>query len=105
MAKAATKASAAGVFGVGFALRLAQAEAKAARRPWDMAKGFDNSAVIGALHAGPLPDAAITCTVDGRITQSARLSDMIWPVPDIIAHLSTYVELKLSDIEKLFGRR
>lgn len=75
-----------------------QAEAKAARRPWDMAKGFDNSAVIGALVAGPLADAPITCTVNGRITQSARLSDMIWSVPEIIAHLSTYVDLHPGDL-------
>lgn len=79
-----------------------QAEAKAARRPWDMAKGFDNSAVIGALRPGPLPDdpdrLRIICTVDGRITQSARLSDMIWPVADIIAHLSTFVTLQPGDL-------
>lgn len=75
-----------------------QAEAKAARRPWDMAKGFDNSAVIGALRAGPLDDAPITCTVDGRVTQSARLADMIWSVPEIIAHLSGYVALQAGDL-------
>ncbi|WP_434617639.1 fumarylacetoacetate hydrolase family protein [Tabrizicola sp. M-4] len=75
-----------------------QAEAKAARRPWDMSKGFDNSAVIGALVEGPLADAPITCTVNGRLTQSARLSDMIWSVPEIIAHLSTYVDLRPGDL-------
>ena len=75
-----------------------QAQAKAARRPWDMAKGFDHSAVIGALHAGPLSDGAITCTVDGRMTQSARLSDMIWSVPEIIAELSRYVMLQPGDL-------
>jgi fumarylpyruvate hydrolase len=75
-----------------------QAEAKSARRPWDMAKAFDNSAVIGALVEGRISDAPITCTVDGRTTQSARLSDMIWPVPDIIAHLSTYVDLYPGDL-------
>lgn len=75
-----------------------QAAAKAARRPWDMAKGFDNSAVIGALHAGPLADGAITCTVGGRTTQSARLSDMIWSVPEIIAELSAYVRLEAGDL-------
>ena len=75
-----------------------QAEAKAARRPWDMAKGFDNSAVVGLLHPGPLADGAITCSVDGKLTQSARLSDMIWSVPEIIAELSTYVTLQAGDL-------
>ena len=75
-----------------------QAEAKAARRPWDMAKGFDHSAILGALVAGPLGDAPITCHFGDRLTQSARLSDMIWSVPEIIAHLSTYVDLHPGDL-------
>ena len=75
-----------------------QAAAKAARRPWDMAKGFDASAVVGLLHPGPMGDAAITCTVDGKPTQSARLSDMIWPVPAIIAHLSCLITLAPGDL-------
>jgi len=75
-----------------------QAAAKAARRPWDMAKGFDASAVVGLIHPGPIGDAAITCTVDGVVTQTARLSDMIWPVPAIIAHLSRLVTLAPGDL-------
>ena len=75
-----------------------QADAKAARRPWDMAKGFDASAVVGLIHPGPIGDATITCTVDGRLTQNARLSDMIWPVPAIIAHLSRLVTLAPGDL-------
>lgn len=75
-----------------------QAEAKSARRPWDMAKAFDRSAILGALVEGPIDDAPITCHVNGRLTQSARLSDMIWSVPEIIAHLSTYVDLQPGDL-------
>jgi fumarylpyruvate hydrolase len=75
-----------------------QAAAKAARRPWDMAKGFDTSAVVGVIHPGPIGDASITCTVDGTLKQSARLSDMIWPVPAIIAHLSRLVTLAPGDL-------
>ncbi|MFN4129411.1 MAG: fumarylacetoacetate hydrolase family protein [Paracoccaceae bacterium] len=76
-----------------------QAEAKAARRPWDMAKAFDRSAVLGALRPGPVAaDAVIRCTVDGALRQEARLSDMIWPVPAIIAHLSRLVELAPGDL-------
>ena len=75
-----------------------QAAAKAARRPWDMSKGFDASAVVGPIHPGPITNATITCTVDGKLTQSARLSDMIWPVPAIIAHLSRLVTLAPGDL-------
>lgn len=75
-----------------------QAAAKAARRPWDMAKGFDNSAVLGAIRAGAMPQGRIRCLVDGVVTQDADLSDMIWPVADIIACLSGLVELQAGDL-------
>ena len=78
-----------------------QAEAKAARRPWDMAKGFDNSAVVGALRPAAMGRAdrgAIRCTVDGALRQSADLSDMIWPLPAIIAALSRMVALAPGDL-------
>ncbi len=75
-----------------------QAQAKADRRPWDMAKGFDASAILGPLRAGPIGDAAITCTVNGTLRQQSRLSDMIWPVPAIIAHLSRLVTLAPGDL-------
>lgn len=78
--------------------RDVQAAAKAARRPWDMAKGFDNSAVIGAIRPGTLHDGAIRCHVDGDLRQAARLSDMIWPVEGVIAHLSRFVTLMPGDL-------
>lgn len=75
-----------------------QAEAKAARRPWDMSKGFDNSAILGAIRQGTLDDGTIRCRVDGKLTQDAKLSDMIWPVDAIISHLSHLVELMPGDL-------
>ena len=75
-----------------------QAAAKAARRPWDMSKGFDQSAVIGAIRPGAAPTGRIRCLVDGRVTQTADLADMIWPVPGIIAHLSRLVALAPGDL-------
>jgi fumarylpyruvate hydrolase len=78
-----------------------QAAAKAARRPWDMAKGFDRSAVIGPIQVFPIgdaPEGAIRCTVDGDLRQEAQLSDMIWPVAGIIAHLSRLVILQAGDL-------
>lgn len=77
-----------------------QAAAKAARRPWDMSKGFDNSAVVGALRpaSAGLPTGRIRCRVDGKLRQDADLSEMIWSVPDIIAYLSGLVALAPGDL-------
>jgi fumarylpyruvate hydrolase len=77
-----------------------QAQAKAARRPWDMAKGFDRSAVVGAIRPAShgMPLGRISCHVDGRYTQDALISQMIWSVGAIIAHLSALVELAPGDL-------
>ncbi|MDG2451548.1 MAG: fumarylacetoacetate hydrolase family protein [Paracoccaceae bacterium] len=82
--------------------RDVQAQAKEKRRPWDMSKGFDQSAIFGAVapvsEVGHLEGARIRCDVDGVTTQSADLSDMIWPVADVIAFLSTLVTLHPGDL-------
>jgi fumarylpyruvate hydrolase len=77
-----------------------QAEAKAAGRPWDMAKGFDASAVVGAIHPGAEMDAEaqLETRVGGVVRQSTTLGMMIWPVADIIAALSRYVTLAPGDL-------
>ncbi len=79
-----------------------QAEAKEMGRPWDMAKGFDQSAVIGSIHpitaTGPMSSGAITTTVDGVLKQEADLSDMIWSVPEIISILSHTITLQPGDL-------
>ena len=79
-----------------------QADAKAGGRPWDMAKGFDRSAVLSpirpAAEVGHPARARIWLTVNGERRQEGDIADMIWPVAEIIAELSTYVELKAGDL-------
>jgi fumarylpyruvate hydrolase len=85
--------------GIDLTRRDLQAEAKKSGRPWDMAKGFDNSAPIGPLALGMPPAAgAISLSIDGQVRQSGDLKDMIWSVAEIIAALSTYVELAPGDL-------
>ena len=85
--------------GIDLTRRDLQVEAKKAGRPWDMAKGFDNSAPVGPLRLGASPEAgAIALTVDGAVRQSGDLSMMIWNVAEIIATLSTYVALAPGDL-------
>ncbi|WP_292023513.1 MULTISPECIES: fumarylacetoacetate hydrolase family protein [unclassified Brevundimonas] len=56
-----------------------QAEAKKTGRPWDAAKGFDQSAPCGPVTLGALPDpaGAIRLTVNGEVKQDSVLDDMI----------------------------
>lgn len=87
--------------GIDFTRRDMQAEAKRLGRPWDMAKGFDNSAAVGLLHkaAGrPLADGAIRLLLDNEVRQQGDLSQMILPIPQIIAYLSTLVALAPGDL-------
>ena len=85
--------------GLDLTRRDLQAEAKKAGRPWDMAKGFDNSAPVGPLRLGAPPaSGAIGLAVDGEVRQSGDLSMMIWSVAEVIAELSSYVALAAGDL-------
>ena len=76
--------------------------AKENRWPWDMSKGFDNSAVIGTVHpveeVGHLSSGFVRADVDGKTRQDSDLKKLIWSVPEIISILSTYVELHPGDV-------
>lgn len=88
--------------GIDLTRRDLQAEAKKAGRPWDMAKGFDQSAPIGAIapasRVGHPARARIALAVDGEPRQSSDISMMIWSVPEIVAHLSRLVRLEAGDL-------
>lgn len=94
------------VFGLAVGLDLTrrdlQAEFKAKGQPWELSKGFDHSAPIGAIQPvqeGVLPEsAAIWLEVNGVVRQRSDIARMIWSVPEVIAHLSTYVELAPGDL-------
>ena len=79
-----------------------QSDAKDNGRPWDTSKGFDRSAVIGAIspaaQSGHLNRGQIWLKVNGQLRQQADLSELIWSVPEIIAELSTLFELQPGDL-------
>ena len=94
------------IFGYGVGLDLTrrdlQADAKKSGAPWDVAKGFDYSAPIAPLHPAddidPIEHANIWLDVNGERRQDATISDMLWSVPEIIAHLSQYFALIPGDV-------
>jgi len=82
--------------------RDVQAEAKKAGRPWDTAKGFDRSAPVSAI--APASDIGhpargrIWLEVNGKLRQEGDIADMIWNVPEVLAELATWFELKAGDL-------
>ena len=88
--------------GIDFTRRDLQQQAKKAQRPWDMAKGFDHSAPIGAIapasRVGHPARGAIALSVNGVARQRGDIADMTWNVSEIIAELSRYLELAAGDL-------
>jgi fumarylpyruvate hydrolase len=88
--------------GLDMTRRDLQSEMKKLGRPWCIAKGFDRSAPVGGITpAAWLEDVSkieITLEVNGVRRQHGRLSDLIWTIPEIIAHLSTAWEIKPGDL-------
>ena len=79
-----------------------QNEAKKLSRPWDMAKGFDQSCPISALRLVNTPpefmSGMIRMTVNGEQRQVGDLADMIWSAAECLAELSRFVELRAGDL-------
>lgn len=104
--RAAPGAAADAAFGYACGLDMTrrdlQLKARAASRPWDMGKDFEQSAVVSALTraagAGALGPKRIWLEVDGTVRQEARLADLIWNVDEIVCHLSQFYHLVPGDL-------
>lgn len=95
-----------GIVGIGLALDLTlrdvQARLKAKGHPWEVAKAFDGACPLSAfLSLAERPDwAALTFTleVDGEVRQHGRGSDMLFPVPALLAEMSRHFTLQPGDV-------
>ena len=75
--------------------------ARDAGRPWDAGKNVEASKPLGPIHpaAGFDPSkGAISLTVNGATRQTGDLADLIWSVPEVIAHLSKFYRLEPGDL-------
>jgi fumarylpyruvate hydrolase len=88
--------------GIDLTRRDLQAAAKEKRRPWDLGKDFENAAIIGTLTPkaafGEIGGQRIVLRKDGETVQEAVLSEMVWSVPELIAHLSRFYTLAPGDL-------
>ncbi len=80
-------------------LQLAE---RAKQRPWDLGKNFENATVVAAIvEADAVPKAAtgrIELRQNGVLRQSADLSQLVWSVPELLAHLSQFYHLEPGDL-------
>ena len=87
--------------GVDLTKRDLQTAAKKSGRPWDLSKGFDNSAPISNIQKKEgfvLSEGSISLRVNGQKKQSSNLSNMAWKVDELISWLSKFITLKAGDM-------
>ncbi len=75
--------------------------ARDAGRPWDAGKNVEESKPLGPISPAAgfnVSKGAITLTVNGTTRQTGDLADLIWSVPEIIAHLSRFYRLEPGDL-------
>jgi fumarylpyruvate hydrolase len=88
--------------GVDLTRRDVQARLKEAGQPWEISKGFDQSAPVGEVvpvaQWQPSPGSGIGLQVNGMVRQQASLGEMIWPVPALLERLSAELTLNAGDV-------
>ncbi|MBN9461324.1 MAG: fumarylacetoacetate hydrolase family protein [Burkholderiales bacterium] len=88
--------------GLDMTRRDLQSDMKKQGRPWCIGKAFDQSAPIGPITpiaaSGELTRGRIALTVNGQPRQASDISQLIWSVSEVIAHLSTAWDLAPGDL-------
>lgn len=88
--------------GIDFTARDIQDKLREKGLPWEKAKAFDNSALVGdflpKLEFKDLNNINFHLTKNGETAQKGNTNQMLWKVDELIAHISTYFTLKQGDI-------
>ncbi|MDT0608284.1 fumarylacetoacetate hydrolase family protein [Croceitalea rosinachiae] len=88
--------------GIDFTARDLQSGLKAKGLPWEKAKGFDGSAVVGKWlqkeKYEKIDKLGFSLLKNGEIVQKGDTSLMLWKIDELISYVSTYFTLKKGDI-------
>jgi 2-keto-4-pentenoate hydratase/2-oxohepta-3-ene-1,7-dioic acid hydratase in catechol pathway len=88
--------------GIDFTARDVQDELKKKGLPWEKAKAFDGSAVIGKWvsksNYGSIDHLTFSLQKNQEVVQQASTGLMLWKVDEIIAYVSSFFTLKKGDI-------
>jgi len=88
--------------GIDFTARDLQDQLKSKGLPWEKAKAFDGSAVIGEFLSkeqfASLNDVNFELLKNGAVAQKGNSSFMLWKIDELIAYVSQFFTLKIGDI-------
>lgn len=88
--------------GIDFTARDVQAGLKEKGLPWEKAKAFDGSAVMGEFlpkaQFNSLENVSFELKNNGTTVQTGNTSHMLWKIDELIAYVSQYFTLKIGDI-------
>lgn len=88
--------------GIDFTARDVQSQLKEKGLPWEKAKAFDGSAVIGEFlpksEFNSLENISFELKNNGATVQSGNTSHMLWKIDELISYVSQYFTLKIGDI-------
>ena len=88
--------------GIDFTARDLQAKLKEKGLPWEKAKAFDGSAVIGDFLSknsfNSLESINFELVSNGKVVQKGNSSHMLWKIDELISHVSQFFTLKIGDI-------
>ncbi len=84
--------------GLDLTLRDVQSSAKAAGRPWTIAKGFDGSAPVGPLVPYRSEPLSFSLQINGELRQQGSTADMIFSPATLLVYLSSIFTLRAGDL-------
>ena len=88
--------------GIDFTARDLQEKLKKSGHPWEKAKSFDNSAVVGDWidinNFQDINNINFCLKLNNEIVQSSNSANMIWKIDDLVTEVSNYFTLKIGDI-------
>ena len=87
--------------GIDFTARDVQQQCKEKGLPWEKAKAFDGSAVIGNFYNKKdfnLENLSFQLFKNNEIVQDGNTQSMLWKIDELISYVSQYFTLKKGDI-------
>lgn len=88
--------------GIDFTARSLQNELKEKGLPWEKAKAFDGSCLVGdwvsKTEFGNLNKLPFSLEKNGKVVQQGATQNMLWKIDELISYVSQFFTLKIGDI-------